>query len=109
MEETMQAIMDAVFGVNGSAHLQFLVYVFLGMSVGWVVSRPCAWSDWLTTVLVIGASGAWLGAEVACLIGQADRGGLIQLAAATTGAGGLVYVWRLLHPRPDIAARLSRA
>ena len=105
----MQAIMDAVFGVNGSAHLQFLVYVFLGMSVGWALSRPCAWSCWLTTVLMIGVSGAWLGAEAACLIGQADRGGLVQLAAAATGAGALVYAWRWLHPRPEIAARLSRA
>lgn len=109
----MQTIMDAIFGANGSAHLQFLVFAFLGTGVGWMLARPCAWNCWLTSLLVIGVSGAWLGAEFACLIGQATPGGAMHLGAATAGAAGLTYAWRFLHPRPEaagaVAIRPSRA
>lgn len=105
----MQAIIDAIFGATGSAHLQFLVFVFLGVSVGWILARPSGWSCWRTTLLVVGVSGAWLGGEFACLIGQAPRGGPGQVLSAMAGAAALAYAWRWLHPRPDIAADPPRA
>jgi hypothetical protein len=109
----MQTIIDAALGANGSVHLQFLIFAILGMSVAWILARPCVWGSWLTTLLVIGVSGAWLGGEAACLIGQADRGGAAQVGAAMAGAGLLAYAWRWLHPRPqaagDIAIPHSRA
>ena len=97
----MQAINDALFGATGSAHLQFLVFAFLGGCVAWLIARPRSWSCWLSTLLVVGASGAWLGAEAACLLARADRGGGAQIVGALLGALALAYAWRGLHPRPE--------
>lgn len=107
LEKKMQTIIDATFGANGSAHLQFLVFVMLGMSVGWMLARPCGWSCWAATLLIIGVSGAWLGAQAACLIGQVDRGGAVQFAASVVGAGVLTYAWRWLHPPPQASSSVA--
>jgi uncharacterized membrane protein YeaQ/YmgE (transglycosylase-associated protein family) len=100
----MQEIFDAAFGVGVNAALsalvEFLVYVVMGVSAGWLLARPRRMNPWFTSLALVGVCGAWLGAEIAHLFGQAPRGGSEQFVAALIGAGALAYAWRKWHPRP---------
>lgn len=109
----MKAVLEAVAGASAtSLNVQFVAYLLIGMCVGWLLTRPCRWNSWCTSLALVGVCGAWLGAEVAHLFGQAESGSAHQFVAALIGAGALAYFWRRLHPRPDegdVAIRQSDA
>jgi len=101
----MNAILDAAIGTNVSANIQFITLLLLGLAVGWLMARPCGLSCWFTTLVMVGVSGAWLGAEITHLLGQGPRGGLTQLVAAMAGAALTAHAWRRFHPRPEDEGR----
>lgn len=102
----MGEFLDAALGASASSlHVQFAAFVIMGLAVGWGLGQSGRWGGWSPTLAIMGVCGAWLGAEMACLIGQATRGGATEFAAAFLGAAALAYAWRRRHPplseRPD--------
>ncbi len=95
----MDGFLDAALGASASSlHVQFAAFLIMGLAAGWLLGQPRRWGVWSPTLAIMGVCGAWLGAEVACLIGQAARGGATEFAAASLGAAGLAYAWRRRHP-----------
>jgi len=76
---------------------QFTVFVIIGFAAGWSLAHPRRWCVWTASLAMMGIAGAWLGAELACLSGQVERGGPEQLVAAAIGAGALAYSWRRIQ------------
>lgn len=104
----MDSFLGAALGASvASSLLQFVAFVFLGASAGWLMTRPRRLRDCSASLPMIGVCGAWLGAEVACLFGQAQRGGGEMFAAALIGALGLAWLWRRHHPEPDGGGRMA--
>ncbi len=86
---------------SATAQLQFLVFLVMGVAIGWVLAERPRWSLRCASMIVMAVCGAWLGAEFAHLFGQAETGGRHQLAAAAIGAAALAYLWRRWHRRPQ--------
>jgi uncharacterized membrane protein YeaQ/YmgE (transglycosylase-associated protein family) len=112
---TMLAITNAAFGVSSSSSLvQFIAFLLMGAFVGWLFNDPRHGAPCCLALAIVGVCGAWLGGEIACLLGRVDRGGWDDFAAAMAGAAALAYLWRRHHPPEialdgDIAARRSHA
>lgn len=99
MDEFLSAALRAM---ASSPYAQFVAFLIMGLAVGWLLCGPGWARTWSATLAIMGVCGAWLGAEIACLIGQADRGSASEFVAALLGAGALVIAWRRRHPhRPD--------
>ncbi|PPD45373.1 MAG: hypothetical protein CTY15_04695 [Methylocystis sp.] len=94
----MEPLFAPAAAAAASFNFQFLAFLVLGALVATLIARPRALSEGFVALAVVGVSGAWLGAEIAHLFGQADRGGTHQFAAALIGAAILSVAWRRLHP-----------
>jgi uncharacterized membrane protein YeaQ/YmgE (transglycosylase-associated protein family) len=111
----MLAITDAAFGVSSSSSLvQFVVFLLMGALVGWLFNDPLHGAPCCLGLAIIGVCGAWIGGEIACLLGRVERGGWDQFSSAMIGAAALAYLWRRHHPpettfNGDIAAPGSHA
>jgi uncharacterized membrane protein YeaQ/YmgE (transglycosylase-associated protein family) len=111
----MLAITDAAFGVSSSSSpVQFAVFLLMGALVGWLFNDPLHGAPCCLALAIVGVCGAWIGGEIACLLGRVDRGGWDDFIAALVGAAALAYLWRRHHPPEmtfdeDIAARRSHA
>ena len=94
----MLAITDAALSVStSSSPVQFLAFLLMGALVGWLFNDPLHGGACHGTLAVVGVGGAWIGGEVACLLGRVDRGGWDDFAAAFFGAAALAYLWRRHH------------
>lgn len=69
----------------------------MGLAIGWLLGAPRRAGHWSPALAIMGVCGAWLGAETACLIGQAARGSATEFVAALLGAAALAYAWRRRH------------
>lgn len=111
----MAEILAAALGVPASSpYVQFAAFLMMGLAVSWLFEQPRGLSSWSPSLAMIGVCGAWLGAEFAYLIGQAERGGEEQFLAALIGAAALAHAWRRFHPRSsddghDVAIQRSHA
>jgi uncharacterized membrane protein YeaQ/YmgE (transglycosylase-associated protein family) len=94
----MSSIADFLFRGDHSPNLLFIAFLILGVSAAWVMAFPPRWDGRSAVMSIVGVSGAWFGAEVARLFGQAPQGGAEQFLAALIGALGLAYVWGRLNP-----------
>lgn len=105
----MLAITDAAFGVSASsAPIQFAAFLLMGGLVGWLFNDPRHGGACHATLAVVGVGGAWIGGEVACLLGRVDRGGWNDFAAALFGAAALAYLWRRHHaPEPATDVQIA--
>ncbi len=105
----MDDFLGAALGASASSlHVQFAAFVIMGLAVGGALGRARSHWAWSPALAIMGVCGAWLGAEVYCLFGQAERGSGSEFVAAFLGALWLAYVWRRYHPeaqdeRTDIA------
>lgn len=94
----MADLIDAAFAAAASSNsLRFIVFVVSGLCAGWLLARPGCWSSSPFCLTIMGVCGAWIGAELAYLIGQADPGGSAALGAALFGSIALPFVWRRLR------------
>lgn len=93
----MRELFAAFDGATASL-VQFAAFLLMGAAAGWLLARSHERKKWSAPLAMIGVCGAWMGAELACLFGQVDRGGAEQFLAALIGAGGLAYAWRRYHP-----------
>lgn len=99
----MLAITDAALGVSASSSpIQFMAFLLMGAFVGWLFNDPLHGGACHATLAVVGVGGAWIGGEIACLLGRVDRGGMDDFAAAFLGAAALAYLWRR-HHAPELA------
>jgi len=104
----MDSFLNAALGAAaGSSFFQFAAFLMIGAAVGWLMVRPRRLHECSASLPMIGVCGAWLGAEMACLIGQAQRGGGGMFLAALIGALGLAWFWRRHHPEPDNGGHIA--
>lgn len=101
----MENFLDAALGASAVTSLvRFATFLILGVGTGWVLAGRARWRRWPGALAVMGVCGAWMGAEAACLFGQAEMGSQTALLAAILGAVGLACAWRRHHPEALDAA-----
>ncbi len=100
---SMDGFLDSAPGASAlSCLVLFLVFLILGGGAGWLLAGPIRWRQWPTSLSIVGVGGAWMGAEFAHLVGQAEMGSEPTIIAALIGAVALTYAWRRRHPEaPD--------
>jgi uncharacterized membrane protein YeaQ/YmgE (transglycosylase-associated protein family) len=95
----MDDFLGAALGASASSlHVQFAAFLVIGVAVSWLLGRMHPRTGLSPALAIMGVGGAWLGAEVSCLFGQAQRGGAVALAAGLLGALALACAWRRYHP-----------
>jgi uncharacterized membrane protein YeaQ/YmgE (transglycosylase-associated protein family) len=98
----MDSFLDTALSASAVTSLAyFLAFLILGGAVGWLMAGPARRRHWSASLAIVGVCGAWMGAEFACLFGQAQMGSEQTMVAAVAGAVGLAYAWRRHHPEPS--------
>lgn len=103
----MPHILQLASVVESPATAQFVVLLVIGVAVSLALAAPCALDCRLTNMILVGACGAWLGAELIALLAAGNPGAPAQLAAGALGAGLSAYMWRVFHPA-EAPGRLRR-
>jgi uncharacterized membrane protein YeaQ/YmgE (transglycosylase-associated protein family) len=79
-------------------HLMFLALALIGAGVGWASGLLVHTQRWIATFILIGVAGAWIGSQLADMLGVAAHISPANLVAALVGALTTVESWRWLHP-----------
>ncbi len=97
----MEPVLERAAQTASSFNFQFFVYLIMGTVIGWVLTTTYRATEDFVSLILVGVSGAWLGAEGARLFGQAEEGSAHQFAAALIGSFALAAAWRRFHPTPE--------
>ncbi|MGA7199674.1 MAG: GlsB/YeaQ/YmgE family stress response membrane protein [Roseiarcus sp.] len=91
--------MDQRVTLLGTPNIHFVSLIIIGGLAGWIGGMIVGWRHGLSTNILVGIAGSWIGSELASMSDFAIYGSLKQFLAALVGSIILLIVWRALSSR----------
>ncbi len=89
--------MDTPLGIMGTPGVGFVSLIIIGGLAGWIAGMIVGSRHWITTNILIGIVGSWLGSQLADLANIAVAGSISHFVAALVGSCIILFVWQMLH------------